>query len=338
MNLEDNYGLKNVENLLEKYKHFQDKSIFKFSQVIDNYAEHSKFCMENKVNTGFAGMDNIIKGIQPGEVCYIVSPTDVGKTSLSMNIIRANLNKETIIPFFSLENNEYQMFERMVQIETKRPFWETQKLFIDKNIPFIEQCKELTLKWDSCINIVRRVSLDEIIPYLKVCEELTGKKIKFVVIDYIQLVKHLISNEYTKISDIAQTIKEVALILKLPVIVLSQTSRLNAKEGLDLYSAKGSGEIENSAQIYFTLEPLKELPLTMTDDILLKLIAGAETSNIRPLIMKPHKLKRAKKTNVIILLEKDSLRMAEYDKSPDLPFPEVPIIQEEILTQEETPF
>lgn len=335
MNLEDNFGRDNVEKLLNEYKDYSDKTIFKFNQVVSNYREHAEFCELNKVNLGFSKIDSLIRGIQPGEVCYIVSPTDVGKTSASINIIKNNLNDNTIIPFFSLENNEYQMFERVIQLETGLQFWEIQKRFINNDTDFVEKCNEITKRWDSCINIVKRISLSDIIPYLKVCEKLTGKKIKFVVIDYVQLVKHMISNEYMKISDIAQTIKEVSLMLRLPIIVLSQTSRMNAKEGLDLYSAKGSGEIENSAQIYFTLETLKEIPITYSTDTRLQQIIFDSNENkgdIRPLILKPHKLKRSKKENIVLILDKKTLSIYEYDKG--MPIAE----QQKIINEEETPF
>jgi len=327
MNLDD-YGQDTVNELLEKYKDYNEKSIFKFKNVIKNYKEHSIFCQANKVLFGYSGVDDMVKGVQPSEVCYIVSPTDSGKTSYAFNIIKNNLNAETIIPYFNLENNEYQSFERMVQLETGTPFWETQDRFIKDDKEFISKCEELSLKWDSCITIVRRIGLNEIVPYCKVCEEISGKKIKFVLIDYVQLVKLMQSNEYTRISEIAQTIKEIGLMLRIPIIVLSQTARQNVKAGLDLYSAKGSGEIENSAQIYFTLEVLNEMPINMNDNNLLELINknNEQKSDFIPLIMKPHKLKRATKKNVILLLEKKTLRIIEYGKEPviveqeDMPF------------------
>lgn len=320
MNLETEYTKEKVSELLEKFKGFKDKTVFKFGHIIKNYKEHAEFCTKYKVNIGYEQIDNLINGIQPGEVVYIVSPTDVGKTAMAMNIIQKNLNKDTIIPFFSLENNEYQMFERMIQLELGSFFYETQKKFIENDTEFISRCEKLTEKWSSCINVVHRISLDDIIPYCRTIEALTEKRIKFIVIDYVQLIKHLNPNEYTRISDIAQTIKEVSLTMKLPIIVLSQTSRMNAKDGLDLYSAKGSGEIENSAQIYFTLEVLKELPIRgdYSSDLSLKDLITQNLENksdYRPLILKPHKLKRSKKEDVILLFNKKTLRITEYSKS-----------------------
>jgi replicative DNA helicase len=336
MNIDKLYSKDNIVKLLDKYKNFSIKTVHRFDQVIKSYRDHSEFCQKNKVDLGFKKLDHMLQGIQPSEVCCIISPTDVGKTASAMNIIRHNLNEETIIANFQMENNQYQMFERMMQLETGIPFWDLQKLFIRNDEQTIESARELVKKWESCINIIHRVSVDDLLAYIKVLEELSGKRVKLVVIDYIQLIKHSISDEYTRTSDVAQKIKELSQMLMIPVIVLSQVSRESSRYGVDLYSGKGSGEIENSFQQVISLTQLKEKPVDINNDELNKIILDNNQNNslYRPLLMSPHKLKRARKEAVVVLMDKYTLEMQEFDVPP-VAVPDITETKAEELKQEE---
>jgi replicative DNA helicase len=230
-----------------------------------------------------------------------------------MNILKHNIKGDTIIPFFSLENNEYQTFERMIQLELNVSSFEIENNFKNNNQSFISECQEVSEKWSNVINIVKRVSLEDIIPYIKVCEKLTDKKVKFVLIDYAQLIK-CTGKEYEKVSEIAQQLKEISLNLRIPLIVLSQVSRQEARNenGLTLYSAKGSGEIENSAQILFSLERLKEINQEVLDG---KTLARNDKGDCAILKLKTLKKKRGKDLKeILIILNYPSLRMMEYSQ------------------------
>ena len=131
------------------------------------------------------------------------------------------------------------------------------------------------------------------------------------MIDYAQLIK-CSGKEYEKVSEIAQQLKEISLNLRIPLIVLSQVSRQEARSesGLTLYSAKGSGEIENSAQILFSLERLKEIGEELLDGNTLARNARGECAILK---LKTLKKKRGKDLKEILLvMNYPSLRMMEY--------------------------
>lgn len=307
-----NFDSAEIKILLEEYKNLDYDTIFKFDSIVEKYGDYAKFVSANKVNLGFSTIDDEIKGIRPGEVCYIISPTNVGKTAISMNILMHNIKGDTIIPFFSLENNEYQIFERMVQLELNVSSFDVENNFKNNNQSFFDECKAVADKWSNVINIVKRVSLTDIIPYIKVCEKLTGKRTRFVLIDYAQLIK-CTGKEYEKVSEIAQQLKEISLNLRIPLIVLSQVSRQEARNenGLTLYSAKGSGEIENSAQILFSLERLKEIGEELLDNTTLARNAKGQCAILK---LKTLKKKRGKDLKeILIVMNYPSLRMIEYN-------------------------
>lgn len=308
------FNKENVEELLNRYSKLQIDTVFKMSEILKVYPEHAKFCHYNKVLTGFPSLDKMIHSIQAGEVVSIVARTNAGKTAFLLNLLRNNLSDKTIIPYFSLENSEFQLMERIIQLELGLPFYETQRLFVREDSEFLKDVKEISDKWSKggLVSIVKRVNVDLIVPYIRVCEHLSGKKAKFVALDYFQLIRSMGKTDFERSTDVAQAIKEFALDTKIPFIVVSQTSRLNSKEQkLDLYSAKGSGAVEESSQMFFTLEEApNEPPFEFANDKgLLKLITDKK---VRLLELTPHKLKRKEWHPIYLLMDRETLRMYEY--------------------------
>lgn len=327
-----------IQKVLDEFKDTDYARLVRFSKLTEEYRRNAEFAYNNKVNTGFPLLDQSIRGIKPGEVVYITSPTNVGKTALAMNIIRNNLNDTSLIPFFSLENNEFQMYERMLQMEFGIPPWEIEERFAKNDREFIQRSENVSKKWDCVINIIERVDINDISKTIKTIEKLKGKKTKFVMIDYLQLIKVIGMNEYARMSEAAQIIKELSLKLNLPFIVLSQVSRNEARkeEGLDLYSAKGSGEIENSAQILFALEKVKkeEMPVST-----ISMIHEIEQHKAVLLKLKTLKKKRGHYTDIYLKLDFKNLLLTEVYSTNEVPFKDVPPKQLELnVSKDEMPF
>lgn len=304
------------QETFEKYKNMDFGNIVKFSKLTEKYRLNAEFSYNNKVGTGFPILDSSLYGIKPGEVVYITSPTNVGKTALAMNIIRNNLNSTSLIPFFSLENNEYQMYERMLQMELEVPPWTIEERFAKNDTEFIKKAESVSKKWDCVINIVERVAINDIIPIIKTIEEIKKQKSKIVLIDYIQLIKVMGVNEYARMSEASQVIKEISLKLNLPIIVLSQVSRAEARkeEGLDLYSAKGSGEIENSAQILFALEKIKD-----KENTFIQYQEQYQNNKIDILKLRTLKKKRGMYNDVYLKLDFKNLQLEEIGSTKGTP-------------------
>lgn len=304
------------QETFEKYKNMDFGNIVKFSKLTEKYRLNAEFSYNNKVGTGFPILDSSLYGIKPGEVVYITSPTNVGKTALAMNIIRNNLNSTSLIPFFSLENNEYQMYERMLQMELEVPPWTIEERFAKNDTEFIKKAETVSKKWDCVINIVERVAINDIIPIIKTIEEIKKQKSKIVLIDYIQLIKVMGVNEYARMSEASQVIKEISLKLNLPIIVLSQVSRAEARkeEGLDLYSAKGSGEIENSAQILFALEKIKD-----KENTFIQYQEQYQNNKIDILKLRTLKKKRGMYNDIYLKLDFKNLQLEEIGSTKGTP-------------------
>lgn len=295
---------------INKFRNINHECIFQFPFLIEQYRKYAKFTTANQIDTGFLTLDNMIRGIKPGEVCYIVSQTNIGKTAIAMNIIRNNVSDNFVIPFFSLENNQYQLFERMLQLEYNLASWDIEKNFADDLTSFIDKSEKDLMKYKNIINVVRRIALEDFLPYTSYIKAMTEKPIGLVVIDYAQLIKTNNQNEYIRTSEIAQNLKELSLSLKIPVLALSQTSRINSKDekGLDIYSAKGSGEIENSAQILLTLEKVKTVS---PDEIKSGFSERHNDNELDILKLTIHKKKRGEFGYCFLAMHKPSLFMED---------------------------
>jgi hypothetical protein len=96
-------------------------------------------------------------------------------------------------------------------------------------------------------------------------------------------------------------------------MLLSQTSRADIKSdaGLTLHSGKNSGEVENSSQIVFTLQQVKDIEVGQFDITTTESLLKKELSLLK---LKCEKKKRGDYSETNIIFNKKNLRMYEYDK------------------------
>ena len=91
-----------------------------------------------------------------------------------------------------------------------------------------------------------------------------------------------------------------------------QSLQAKAKE-LSIYSGKGSGEIENSSQILFTLENLRELPEDCKPDLRINTIEDYKHGSIEILRFTAHKTKRGKYRETWLIMDNKNLKIEELN-------------------------
>ena len=76
------------------------------------------------VPTGFAGLDNLLSGLQPSDLVILAARPSVGKTSLALDIIRSVAMKvKKPVGFFSLEMSKEQLVDRLISAEANVDLW-----------------------------------------------------------------------------------------------------------------------------------------------------------------------------------------------------------------------
>lgn len=215
--------------------------------------------------TGFKTVNEFTNGFQPGELIILAARPSIGKTALALNMLLAaakECNENECVVIFSLEMGSQQLMERLVSCETsinsyafKRGTWQDDDEFL------INECIARMNKLPILIDESTNLSILEIQTKLK--QIAANKKIKLVVIDYLQLVtgtKGQGVNRQIEVAQISRTLKSLARDIEAPIISVAQLSRkVEERRGNDkkskpiLSDLRESGSIEQDADIVIFL-------------------------------------------------------------------------------------
>jgi len=305
---------------LNEYASLNLGRVMSYSEMIEPFSKYIDAIADSKVFTGIPTIDEKLFGFRPPEVISILSEPDIGKTTFVMNFLKHQIEsnsflKNKLLINFSLELNEYDLIERVLQMETGLNSFEIEKKF-QTDEDFKAQSKALVKKYDNIISVIERVKSEQIISYVKLIEDLYEKKAGLLIIDYLQLVGSDIRDDYTRTTRNMQEIKETALLLNLPIIVTSQVSREAGKSdtGLTMSSGKASGAIEETSQIVLGLEKAKLS--NGQSDIDQNTIELCSKGDIRLIRLKVLKKKRGKYLDkeLYLVLNYKNLTLYEYSE------------------------
>lgn len=219
----------------------------KFQQMLDGTYE------VQSLSTGISHLDMKLDegGIGKGEVFVISAPTSCGKSQLALNVVlRAAITEQKSVGIFSFEMPSEQLTKRMIQTSSAVNL----KIFRE-GMPSKDQADKVFAATDRISDAPIHTE-----HYVRNADDLRSKAramkrkhgIEVLVIDYLQLIPF--DTRMSKNDGIAHNshcIKQLAIELDIPVILLAQVNREGAKRetGLGLYDLKDSGDIENDADI-----------------------------------------------------------------------------------------
>jgi replicative DNA helicase len=313
--------IKQVEQLLPKFREQNMAKIYTMADLENHYqSDYIPKMDSRKMSLASPTIDALIGFTRPSQVVTFISPTNVGKTALLTNIAKANSDKmqDYIIPLFECEESAAGMYERFVQLENDVYTSDVEKAYKEKTAD-LKDFSETKFKLPNIITIIHRINIEDIVPYCLACKELSGKDIGFIGVDYLGLVKTAkLMSEYDRTTYVMTKLKEIAQSLDVPVINFAQPSRQDIKEvkELNLYSAKSSGEVENSSQIVITLQRIDENNIDkqgqglIITDWLRELIAEEKVYLLKAKI---EKKKQGKYGSVYLLFNTRSTLITEYD-------------------------
>jgi len=211
--------------------------------------------------TGYTALNNMTNGLQKGDLIILAARPSVGKTAfalnLAMNIAAMNKEGKASVAIFSLEMPATHLITRMLSAESKV---HGTKLRNGNLTP--DEWNQLNhavgvLKTRNLfIDDSSSITMSEM--FAK-CRKLKNEnKLDFIVIDYIQLIsgRSNSENRQQEVSEISRGLKQLARELEVPVLALSQLSRLvERREGNipQLSDLRESGSIEQDADIVMFL-------------------------------------------------------------------------------------
>jgi|DewCreStandDraft_4_1066084.scaffolds.fasta_scaffold07310_8 replicative DNA helicase len=213
------------------------------------------------LETGFRDLDDMLNGLQNGEMIIVAARPSMGKTAFAMNMIEgiaAPLHGAQGLPcaVFSLEMSKQQLAQRLLcsrgRIDShklRRGMLNSQEYRQLANV--VGELAKAPIWVDDSPGLTP-LDLRAKARRLKMQHD-----IRCIMIDYMQLMDNPgPENRQQQISEISRAIKAVAREINVPVIALSQLNR--ATEGRDghrprMSDLRESGSIEQDADVVMLL-------------------------------------------------------------------------------------
>ena len=207
------------------------------------------------VATGFADLDRLTSGLQPGDMVVVAGRPSMGKTAFALNIAE-HVGVELRLPvaIFSLEMSGPQLATRFLSSvgridQTKLRTGRLTDDEWDRMTVALGKLHEAPIHIDE----TGAINSTDLRARARRLHRQFGK-LGLIIIDYLQLMSSNRDgeNRATEISEISRSIKALAKELQVPIIALSQLSRKveerNDKRPL-MSDLRESGAIEQDADI-----------------------------------------------------------------------------------------
>jgi len=208
------------------------------------------------VPTGFADLDRMTAGLQPGDLIIVAGRPSMGKTAFSLNIAEhVALNEQLPVAVFSMEMGASQLVLRVVGSMGRidQSHLRTGQLTEDEWTRLPETIERLE---DIQMHIDETPALNplELRARARRLARQFGGRLGLIVVDYLQLMSSSRDgeNRATEISEISRSLKALAKELHCPVIALSQLNR-DLEKRTDkrpvMSDLRESGAIEQDADV-----------------------------------------------------------------------------------------
>src|SRR3972149_612770 len=223
-----------------------------FRKIHSSAVQHLKALESGGISghrTGFSRLDDYILGLRPGHVYIIGDRPSSGKHMLALPMSRAIARAGHPVAYFLLETSGQQLASRLLSYDsglTSYKLMQSEGNTKDdwvKIAEVIDGLSDLQFFVDesgdlSVGNIRSRI--------IRAREEFGAS---FVVVDYMQLVGSKGDTERSQMNVISTTLRRLSKELEVPILALSQLSRVSVYERPGLHHLKESGNIEADADV-----------------------------------------------------------------------------------------
>lgn len=228
----------------------------------------------NRVNdevgtrTGFKAIDLILHNLE-GLIILAARP-GIGKTSWAINVAR-NVAQSKGVVFFSLEQTQDQVFERMLAAEAEVSLEDIRTGVFVADPKAVER---IEIANEKLLDVLSRVHVDErsSIPTSHIASVARQKQFEWgeiglIIVDYLHIVRLNDKNLVDALGDATKELRALGKELRCPVLLLSQLSRQpemqlsmggdgdnkKVRRRPELTDLRSSGEIEQSADVVMFL-------------------------------------------------------------------------------------
>lgn len=246
-----------IESLLENTT-YTSKTLAEIAK--ENKDLYFKDNNSQKMFVGFEKLDELIGGLEGGDMVVIGARPAVGKSALVTQITSNIAKQGKRVGFYNLEMQNKQMYERFVVNESGISLKRLRRAikFLGDEKERFDKANETLFKADNIVITTGSKKISEI------RNESRHMNYDVIIIDYMQLVKadqtyH--GNRYAEVGSISKAIKALAMELNIPIIALSQLNRVSeGKETKEptMAELRETGDIEQDASVIILLWNLNE--------------------------------------------------------------------------------
>lgn len=228
------------------------KTTSEISQVYQDsyFKKRSKPLMK----TGFNFLDEVIGGLEGGDVIVIGARPAVGKSAFGVQMAIQIVEEGFKVQLFNLEMTEKQVYERMVSYWSGIPQLRLRTAEQYRNYEEELMFKGAVEKLNTMNNLLISTGSRSV---AQIRKEVRKAKPDLLIIDYLQLLKTdsaYKGNRYAEVGAISHALKAIAIDMQIPVIILTQLNRTSegSKEPT-MAEIRESGDVEQDASIIILL-------------------------------------------------------------------------------------
>ncbi|MDO4733535.1 MAG: replicative DNA helicase [Bacillota bacterium] len=213
----------------------------------------------------FPDLDNqYLSGLHKSDLIILAARPGMGKTSMAINIAQnAAARHGKVVAVFSLEMPKEQLVQRMLCTEAEVDHSRARRGGISKDdFARLKKAVERLSSAQMYIDDTMSVSIGEMRSKLRKLKMERG--LDLVVVDYIQLMQggsgsRRAESRQLEVAEISRSLKAMAKELDIPVLALSQLSRLaeRSNEPPNLSHLRESGALEQDADVVILLHQPK---------------------------------------------------------------------------------
>lgn len=252
-----------IGQLLTELEALRDDKAAKAKTLAQIAAEYQNnyFCEHpDGLKVGLPNLDDMIGGLEGGDIIVIGARPAVGKSALVTQITTNLAEQGKKIGFYNLEMSDKQMYERFVASQNGLGLTR-----IRRAVKFLGDEEK---RFKMANNALAERSNIVISTGAKTVSEIRSESrhmgFDVIVIDYLQLIRSdtfYRGNRVAEVGAISKAIKALAMELNIPIILLSQLNR--ASEGREtrepsMSELRESGDIEQDASVIILLWNMSE--------------------------------------------------------------------------------
>lgn len=240
--------------------------VFDVTKVVDEVHQDIKDIADEKVSpfgllTGFRKFDHIMGGFRAGKMIILAARPGVGKSALAANWannIVMNKEEPTSVMFYSGEMLAKEITERLVfaQSRVSKDILKTPKKITKVDMAMIQKgVDEIKAIGEGRFILDTSPAMDVNELFVRAKRAKCKDNVGLIVIDYLQLMEDLSKKGSTRQEEagsISAKLKQMALELEIPVLVISQFNRDIEKRDIEerkpqLSDLRETGRLEQDA-------------------------------------------------------------------------------------------